>query len=258
MHGIGKNNWQMLKKVLLPVFCLFMISSHAQYDSQKEYVSRYRPGVFWFFSGLMPAKEDKPEKYDRLIFDLTYNDWIGDQGPFQNHWASIGLNTNFMFDIPMTKKSDKVSFGIGLSHSYTNIRHNNHLIPVDSIGATIFALKDTSDNFYKSTLTGNSFSIPIEFRFRTGGWRHFKVHIGGKIGYQANLISKYASKVNGDKVLTKRYGFPDKNDLIYSAHVRIGLRNWALYASYNFNTIFKNSQSTQLNMLQMGLSISLF
>ena len=247
----------MIRIGLLVAICSIVFATQAQYNSQKEPVSRYRPGLFWFYTGLAPAEEDKPEKYDRLIFDLTYNDWAGDIDPFQNHWGSIGLNTNFMWDIPLTKKSNKVAFGIGVSHSYMNIRHNNHLLAIDSIGATQFALKDSSDNFYKSTLAGNSFSIPIEFRFRTGGWRHFKVHIGGKIGYQANLISKYVERVNGDKVVTKRYGFPDKNDLIYSAHVRIGIRNWALFASYNFNPLFKNSNSTQLNLIQMGLSVSL-
>ena len=163
-----------------------------------------------------------------------------------------------MFDIPLTKKRNIVSFGIGVAHRYVNIRHNNHLTPVDSIGATMYMAKDSTDNFYKSTLSGNSFCIPIELRIRTGGWKHFKIHLGGKIGYQANLLSKYASKVNGDRVINKRYGFPDQSQLIYSAHVRLGIRNWALYASYDFNKIFTNAKSTQLNLLQFGLSVSLF
>lgn len=248
----------MIKVGLFIVMCTVVMTSHGQYNSEKEPVSRFRPGVLWFYTGLAPAKEDTPDKYDRLVFDITYNDWAGDRKPFQNNWSSIGLNTNLIFDIPLTKKQNKVALGIGFCHSYINIRHDNHLLPIDSLGGTVFTLKDSSDNFYKSTLSGNSFSIPIEFRFRTGGWRHFKVHIGGKIGYQANLMSKYAERVNGDKVVTKRYGFPDKNDLVYSAHIRIGIRNWALFASYNFNTLFKNSESTQLNLLQMGLSVSLF
>jgi hypothetical protein len=107
-------------------------------------------------------------------------------------------------------------------------------------------------------LNGNSFSIPIEFRFRTGGWRHFKFHIGGKIGYQANLLSKYVANVGGHREVWKRYSFPDAARLIYSAHIRIGMRNWALFASYNFNPIFENSNSTRLNMIQAGLSLSLF
>lgn len=247
----------MTKYILLIWVSCLSLFSQAQYDGQGENeTSRFRPGIMWFYSGLRPAKEDKPTKYDRLIFDITYNDWVGDQGPFQNNWASIGLNSNLIFDIPLAKS--KVSLGIGIAHQYTPIRHNNHLVPDEDAGTTTFVLKDSSDVFRSSSLSGNSFSIPIEFRFRNESWRHFKFHIGGKIGYQANMYSRYVSAQNGHKEVSKRYGFPDQAQLIYSAHIRIGIRNWALFASYNFNRMFTNTNSTKLNLLQMGLSVSLF
>ena len=239
------------------IFCIGF-TANAQFDGKGENVSRFRPGLLWFYSGFRPAEPDMPVKYDRLIMDITYNDWIGDRQPFKNHWASIGLNSNLMFDIPLTKGTSIVSLGVGISHQYTNIRHNSHLW-VDDVGkTTTFAIKDSSDVFKKGLLAGNSFSIPIELRFRSKGWKHFKFHIGGKIGYQANLLSKYVSNVNGHREVAKSYSFPDECKLIYSAHMRIGFRTWALFASYNFNPIFTNVKSTQLNLLQMGLSISLF
>ena len=130
---------------------------------------------------------------------------------------------------------------------------------VDPIAkTTVFMPKDSLDVFSRCSLVGNSFSIPIELRFRNENWKHFKVHIGGKIGYQAQLASKYVSKIDGHKRVVRDNGFYDANKLIYSAHVRIGMRNWALFASYNFNKLFSNKNSTQLNAVQMGLSISLF
>ncbi len=248
----------MIKYTILIWIAVMSFTVGAQYNSEGDNISRFRPGAFWFYSGFRPAQPDKPQKYDRLIVDLTYNDWLGDQGPFENHWASTGVNTNLMFDIPMTKKNDKASFGIGISHEYTNVRHNNKFLINDSLNVTQYVLKDTSDLFFKSALAGNSFSIPIEFRFRSNGWRHFKFHIGGKIGYQANLYSRQVTKQNGRREVTRQYNFPDQSNLIYSAHIRIGIRNWALFASYSFNPIFKESESVQLNRLQMGLSISLF
>jgi len=248
----------MIKGLIIAIVCGLSLTTNAQQEGDGDNLTTdYRPGVMWFFSGYRPAQKDKPSKYDRLIFDLVYNDWVGERGPFQNHWASIGLNTNFMFDIPLTK-GNTVSLGVGVSHQYTPIRHNNHLVIDDEANTTTFVLKDSTDNFYKSSVSGNSFSVPVEIRFRNERWKHFKFHIGGKIGYQVNMLSKYGSKVDGHKVITKRHGFADQAQLIYSAHIRIGLRNWALYASYNFNPMFKNSNSTQLNLIQMGLSISLF
>jgi hypothetical protein len=248
----------MNKLTLLIGFALMATIGHAQYDSKGEgETSRFRAGIMWYYNGLKPAKGDRIRKYDRLIFDLTYNDWAGDQSLFKNHWASIGLNTNFMFDIPLSA-GNKVALGIGVSHQFFTIRHNNHLVTDYTAGTTIFAPKNPSDVFKNSTLGGNSFSMPLELRFRNEGWKHFKFHIGGKIGYQANVYSKYVSSINGKRDINKTFGFADNAKLIYSAHVRIGFRNWGLYASYNFNKMFTNSSSVQLNQVQAGLSISLF
>ena len=258
MRGTGRKNEEMNKLVLLLGFALLATIGHSQYDSKGKYrATRFRAGIMWFYTGLRPAKEDKIRKYDRLIFDVTYNDWNGDQKLFQNHWASIGLNTSFMFDIPLVK-GNKVALGIGVSHQFTNIRHNNNLIKDYTAGTTTYAPKTPTDKYQKSIFGGNSFSIPIELRFRNEGWKHFKFHIGGKIGYQADAFSKQVGTFNGERSLSKSFGFPDNNRLIYSAHIRVGFRNWALFVSYNFNKVFKDESSVQLNQVQTGISISLF
>ena len=125
----------MTKYFLGFLVCCFTLNTSAQYDGKgADEISRYRPGVFWFFTGMRPAKPTTLNKYDRLIMDVTYNDWIGDRDLFKNHWASFGLNTNFIFDIPLSK-GNKVSLGIGVAHQYKSIRHNHHLM-VDPIAKT--------------------------------------------------------------------------------------------------------------------------
>lgn len=255
-----------MKNSILLLGCLLIaISTNAQYDSKGETPSMFRPGFMWYFTGIRPAKIEKVRKYDRLIFDITYNDWAGDQEPFQNHWSSIGFNTNLMFDIPLTK-GNTVSFGIGVAHQLTRVRHDQVFLessdgvvpsPPGAPNLTQLAPK-TTETFDKNILVGNAFSMPLELRFRKESWKHMKFHFGGRIGYQANLVSKTVFGSGGDREVIKDYGFPDVNPLIYSAHIRFGFRAWSLYASYNLNRIFSNSNSTQLNQLQFGLSISLY
>lgn len=247
-----------MRNILFGLILIFSTSTvNAQYDGEKDTMSRHRPGLMWFFSGISAPKKEKIRKYDRLIIDVVYNDWMGDRKLFQNHWESVGINTNLLFDIPLTKRNT-VSLGIGVSHQMMNIRHDNHLLRVDSTQTTQWANKLPTDNFNKNKLIGNSFSVPVELRLRTKGWRHFKVHLGGKVGVQANLYSKTIVGKGDKRVVTKNYHFFDVQRLLYSVHARIGIRNWSLYASYNFNPIFKNSKSVQLNHWQFGLSISLF
>jgi len=234
-------------------------NSFSQYDGEGENeISRFRPGFMWFYTGLRPGKPEKARKYDRLIFDLTYNDWVGDRNPFENPPLSLGLNTNLMFDIPLTK-GNTVAFGWGISHQFFTIRHSELLFIDEINNSTILTPIDFPDlSFRKRSLIGNSFSVPLEFRFRKKSWKHFKVHLGGRIGYQLQLKQKTVGEFDGHKEVYKRHGYPDNSELIYSPHVRLGLRNWALYASYNLNPIFLNKKSTQLNLIQFGLSISLF
>ena len=248
-------------RIILISISIVAFSSFSQYEVKgATESSRFRPGSMWFYSGLRPSKIHKAHKYDRLIFDITYNDWIGDQDLFENNGCSIGFNTSFMFDIPLFK-ANLISLGVGLSYEYKNIRHDNQFV-VNHIENTSIYQENQTDigfiKFKKSFLRGNSFSIPLELRLRNESWKHFKFHFGGKIGYQLNTMSKRVYEVDGHKEVYKLYHFPDDNKLIYSVHARIGIRNWALYFSYNLNPIFSNQFSTQLNLVQMGLSVSLF
>lgn len=259
MHGIGNKNERMNKrKLLLLIIILWNFSATAQYNSEGDVASRFRPGTMWFFTGFSPAQPEKLRKYDRLIVDLTYNDWTGDRKPFQVDWSSIGVNTNLMFDIPMSK-NNLTSFGVGFCYGFQQYKHNQ-ILEFDSLMSTTQFSKNflITGNDYRTSFVAHNFSVPVEFRFRTKGWKHFKVHIGGKIGYQASLINKAKIDDNDQKYTVKYKSLPDVNRLMYSAHLRFGLRNWALFGSYNFNTLFKSSESVKLNTFQLGLSISLF
>lgn len=236
----------------------FQFQLSAQYDGEgNNEISRFRPGSMWFFSGLTPYKTGKLRKYDRLIFDITYNDWVGDISTFKNKWNSIGLNSAFMFDIPITQKNT-MSFAVGLSHSIFVISHKNSSFAHAVDGEYTTYTTNINSPYKNQFLAGNSLSIPLEFRFRNKGWKHFKFHIGAKVGYQLEIHSKNVYKGDHGLEKVKSHDFPDVTRFIYSAHCRIGMRNWAVFASYNFNPIFKSSQSPKLNLLQLGLSVSLF
>lgn len=245
------------------ILLLWMIAStigHSFGQTQVErdsLKSRFRPGLMWFYTGFRPAQPGKPVKYDRLMFDVTYNDWSGDRGPFKVQGPSMGMNVSFMFDIPMDNKG-QASFAIGPQYGFYNIRHDlAYAFDFDN-DATFIDTPDNVGAIGKVKAVGNYFQIPIEFRFRSKGWKHFKFHIGGKIGYLATFNHKTKVVTDEMTMVRKDFSTPDLNRLLYSAHVRVGTRNWAVYASYNFNSMFKGEQSTKLNQFQLGLTISLY
>jgi hypothetical protein len=246
----------MPNKLIILAFGLSLtLSSQAQYDGQgSDEVSRFRPGAGWFVTGIRPASIEKVRKYDRLIFDICYNDWMGDIKPFQSKPNSIGFGTNLMFDKPLTK-GNTISFGYGLGYKRVRISYNNFLNSNFTAKSTTFdsSFAERDRNFIYNTLY-----IPLEIRFRKESWKHFKVHVGGKVGYAFGEHQKTKQTSANGRTVIKDFQIYDLNHLQYSAHLRLGFRNWALFGEYGFAPIFKSSESTRLNVLRVGLSISLF
>jgi hypothetical protein len=234
--------------------------SFAQYNSEPNLVSRFKPGLMFHYTGLRPAEVEKAQKYDRLVFDLTYNDWMGDIKAFKNRWSSIGLNTNFLFNIPLSKKG-KVSLATGIRQSFFKTENlSNQFLADPTNNFTILSNSASTIGIKKRLLCGNAIGFPFELRFRTKGWKHAKLHIGGVVGYQCNIYSKTiyngATQIEGG--LYKNYDFADINRLALSTHVRLGIRNWAIYGSYGIDSLFSNRSSADLRLFQLGISVSLF
>jgi hypothetical protein len=236
------------------LFSLITLLSFGQYNSEGVVKSRFRPGIMWFNTGWKPGKA---ERYDRLMFDVTYNDWVGDRKTFKMKGPSMGMNVNWLFDFPIAPRN-MVSIGLGPSYGFYYMRHDLPIVYDSDNQLTTFGDQEDSGLFGKRQLVGHQIALPVEFRFRTKGWRHFKVHVGGKIGYQISLNEKARYEQNDETIKEKNPTSKDANRLIYSAHVRMGMRNWAVYASYNFNPFYKNKQSTELHLLQLGLTLSVF
>ena len=59
--------------ILIALISLVGLCSFAQYNSEPNLISRYKPGVMFHYTGLRPAEAEKAQKYDRLVFDITYN-----------------------------------------------------------------------------------------------------------------------------------------------------------------------------------------
>lgn len=237
---------------------ILTLSLFGQYMEKEEgLVSRFKPGIGWYYSGLKPNKEKKLRKYDRLIIDIVYNDWHGDQEIFESPWTSIGFNTSLMFD-KVISDANTFSIGWGLSYSHVNNRTRQHFLRDIEESSTTVVPVDEASNVDRVKFSANYIELPLEFRFRTKGYKHFKFMIGGKIGYQLNAYTRTFFTYDQQKYNQKLYNFPDNNPLRYGATVRIGIRNWALFGAYYFSSMFTNQNSVQLTPLSVGVSISLF
>ena len=249
---LGKiNPLHRMRLVIIFLFICFVSTAQGEKKQTQE-----RPGLFWYFSGLRPFKDTDRKKYDRVIVDLTYNDWIGENGPFNNNWNSIGVAASLNKDI-LLERSENITLGIGLGYGYLNHRTPRlfYVTPFESVQSQVPA---STDSIISSFFTVHQFYIPLELRFRSKGWKHKKIILGARLGIQPFMnISSYRTfegQVEYSEVKLKE----EYNWFYFSTYIRCGFRNWSLFCAYQPLSIFSNNQSMEIHPLQMGVSLSLF
>jgi hypothetical protein len=230
---------------------------YAQYDGQDSLVaSRYRPGFMWFNTGWRPAKVDKPRKYDRLIIDFQTTMWHSKPALQTSFIGSLGWNIHTLWDVPLTK-GNTISLGWGFSYKHQRIGLSGDLEMDSSTHAMQYVPSTNSTNLASKHVFGTHVvALPLEIRFRLEKWRHVKFHLGGSIGYCFESYEKWWYKA--PKIQLRTSNIEDVNPLVYGIHARLGIRNWAIFANYNFSHQFASKQSSMLTPISFGLSVSLF
>ncbi len=260
MLGIGKNTEWKMKWINFLIVLLCTLSLQAQYDGQDSLIkSRYRPGFMWFYTGLRPADVEKPRKYDRLMVDVSYSMLLKDNKEIIETLpiSSFGTGIHLMFDKPLTKRNG-VALGFGLSYKIQRAGYKGSfstmVSPVDVEYMEYGTAQNTTIN--KQSFVNQSFAIPLELRFRMRKWRQAKLHLGGFVGYRFLTYTKVHT--NESKYVLKSRITNLNEPLDYGVHLRFGIRNWAIFGSYSLAKQFKEGQSTVINPVSFGLTISLF
>ena len=80
--------------------------------------------------------------------------------------------------------------------------------------------------------------------------------IVGSLGFIGLLALALTSNRYSQRRLGSRW--KKLHRLVYGVHMRIGIRNWALFADYTLAPQFKSSKSDKINALAFGVSLSIF
>ncbi|MFM7661737.1 MAG: hypothetical protein ACKO6A_03655, partial [Bacteroidota bacterium] len=175
-----------MKTILIFIFFIsFKLFSQKEFDTEIE--SNSRPGILYYFTW-KPSNKPKVRKYDRFIFDVYYTDASDPKNIIKKLTPNIGLTVNFMNEFALTKKNTvSIGTGIGLSTTKVNLS-SNLLLGHDN---SIVCFPSSTSDYKRNSLNGFNINVPIELRFKTKGWSHYKIHVGGRLGYQVKLSEKY-------------------------------------------------------------------
>jgi hypothetical protein len=190
---------------------------------------------------------------DYFSYDITENMFLGETNGADFKWNSIGVNINLMAD-KQIGVNEVFSIGYGIRFAFNNMRSNAYMNIIDSIGATRYDIIPDSLRIDKHKFTTNFFEIPLELRFRFYmGEKSYRVTLGGVVGFRMRSFERWR---DGD-LRFKEYNHPDVARLRYGGFLRIGGEHTAIYVGYYANPVFKNSASSQLNLLNFGINFAI-
>jgi hypothetical protein len=223
----------------------------------------------------------KPKRYankDKILGDHVNGHWTGldigvsmlmnasggttfSNAPYLENdpAASWTFNINiFEHYFAISKHNFGFVTGVGFNASHFGFKRNN-VLAFDYLNDTIMVSQDTLWNFSRNRLRVGYLQIPLLFQINTNADFKKNVHIafgvlaGVRLG--ADLMRKSVQGSDSYKY-TERGSF-FLNPFKLDGTLRLGYRNWGIFATYNILPLFDTKITQQANVLSFGLSLTL-
>jgi hypothetical protein len=204
-------------------------------------------------------KEKTGGSRDRIVVELTFDNWIHNEKNLKVKWHSRGFNAYFMYDIQLGKKklfAVAPGLGIGTSSIFTN----SALVEVaDSLGGGSLMVERT-DSYKKNKLGLTYLDIPVELRFRSkpnAKNKSFKVAAGFKAGFLIDGKTKVKQEdADGNMKVYKEKRYDDLNRFRYGATFRVGYGPFSIIGYYSLAKIFEKGKGPEITPFSVGIAIN--
>ncbi|MBT8195471.1 MAG: DUF2807 domain-containing protein [Bacteroidia bacterium] len=210
----------------------------------KNSVRPFWGGFEMGFNGYLNAdnKTSMPEGYEFLEL---------------NESKSLAVNINF-FSTKIKLQKDHLWVVTGMGLAYNNYRfskRNFKLVPeADSITIDINPMDPY--NFDKSKLVATYATVPVLLQVNTSKSKRNNVHLstGGIFAYKIGSHTKYLTK-NGSRKKEKERDDFNLEPIRLDATVRVGYKNFNIFANYAVTELFKDGEGPELHPYTIGLTI---
>ena len=165
--------------------------------------------------------------------------------------------------IRLVKDYVGVYTGLGLTYNSYGLKENVRLMANnDSTYANIIPT-DRADSlggyipFTKNKLRASYLRIPLMLEFNTSldPERTFHVSAGVIGGWNMGTINKVKYEEDGNDVKNRSKGDYNLTPFILDASVRVGYRNFTLFANYGLTPLFEDGKGPEVYPLTVGLSV---
>lgn len=246
-----------MKYLLLLIFtCFSFISTYGQEYAQDDEFAKSKEKA--------QSTINETASRDRVVVELTFDNWFHKVDSLQTKWHSLGFNFHFMYDMIIKKSSFSFAPGIGIGTSH--IYNNSEIVKTDS---TSFFRPigdgDTKGGYTINNLKGNKLTlvyldVPLELRYRAkpnDKNKAFKMAIGikGSVLVQNHTKTKFTDSL-GDTKKIKDINNKDLLKFKAAATFRIGYGPFNVLAAYSLTNLFKKDRGPVVTPFSLGISFN--
>jgi hypothetical protein len=202
-------------------------------------------------------------------FELGFNGLVTDDGKNIDDLdgnleliteKSIAVHFNFYEkDFKLYKHYVLASTGVGLSYNNYRFRKN---IDLKSDNPVFDYTVNDSLNYRKNKLTVSYVTVPVLLTINTSEnpKKAFHLTTGMIFAYRLGSHTKKVYNENGDKKKDKNYDDFNIEPFRYDATLRLGYRQFTVFANYALTDLFKNNQglASAIHPWTMGVSLTAF
>ena len=255
-------------------------NGYEDYQYTKEYIAEKEDEMTISFgsNGLFIGSKNKkrePPKYDirttnKLLFAIGFNNTIGDDhglddSPYELAGSGF-VELGWIWQTRLFKNSNfaRINYGFSFQWNKLNIKDDRYFVQ----DGNTTTLQEFPVSLRKSQFRVTNLVIPVHFEFGPSKKRdykdrlryttdsHFRIGIGGYGGVRLSAQHKLKFKESGDNVKDKIRKNYNTSDIVYGLSGYVGVGDFALYAKYDLNPLFKDQTFDQHNV-SLGLRIDL-
>jgi hypothetical protein len=171
----------------------------------------------------------------------------------------IGLNL-WHFDFPIYKRYLMLTTGLGLTLNNYRFSSEKTLVADTTLVTAAYDYNSLGEqiNYTKNKLAVNYVTVPVLLQFNTHAElkKSFHFAAGLTFSYKYNSHLKLVYEENGDTQKTKRRDEFNIEPFRYDATIRLGYRNYAVFANYALTELFKSGKGPSLHPFSFGLQLA--
>ena len=212
-----------------------------------------------------------PPKYDirtgnQLLVAAGFNNAIIEgqsfnSTPYENLGSGfIELGWNWQTRLAKNSNFARIKYGFSLQWNKLNLKEDQFFVQ----NGDVTSIEKSAVELKKSEFRTTNLVFPVYFEFgpykkvekkdriRYHSRNHFKFGIGGFGGIRLQTQQKLKYKEDGDRVKQKIRRNYNTSPFVYGVGAYVGVGDFALYAKYDLNPLFKN-QDVKQNNISLGI-----